>query len=119
MNSSSRGEPGYTASRHTRHSSIGGIVISSWSRSLARSTCHGDTGRDWASQSCLPSSETEGAVVSFMALSRHRTKASSTGMAPDLSGKDCDTSSSRSRPCHRRKPEASTRNNVPKPQLSI
>ena len=36
-------------------------------------------------------------MVSFMALSRHRTKASSTGMAPDLSGKDCDTSSSSSR----------------------
>lgn len=28
MNSSSRGEPGYTASKHTRHSSIGGTVIS-------------------------------------------------------------------------------------------
>ena len=69
---------GATAAVQSRQKSAGGAVSSSWIRSLARSACHGSTGSDWTIQRLLPSSETEGAVVSFIVAMRQTAAVSRT-----------------------------------------
>ena len=72
---------GTASAAQTRHTATGTAVSSSCIVSLARSTCHGVTGSDCICHRHLPSKETEGAAMSFMATIMHTTAASSTGKA--------------------------------------
>ncbi len=60
-------------SRHSIQITAGTPVSIIWSDSLALSTCHGVTGSDCSSQSVLPSSETDGAAISFIVHTKHTT----------------------------------------------
>ena len=56
---------------HAMQKAAGMTVNSSCMESFARSTAHGDTGSDWMIQRLRPSSETDGAVISFIDDIRH------------------------------------------------
>ena len=65
-----------TMQMHALQNSSGMTVKSMWSLSFAWSTALGCTGSDCAIQRPLPSSETEGAVISFIAPRTHTPNAS-------------------------------------------
>ena len=77
--SSSAGEREHTAARQSTHSSAGISVSSSCTASLARSTCHGRIGSDCTSHRLFPSSDTEGAAMSFIPAIMHTAAHSSSG----------------------------------------
>ena len=58
------------------------LALTLWG--IARSACHGTTGSDCASHRFFPSSDTEGAAMSFIEASRHTAAHISTGTTPTL-----------------------------------
>ena len=111
---------GSAMTAHTRHTSIGIAVSSSWNRSLARSTCHGVTGRDWSSHRLFPSRDTEGAAMSFMAASIHSAAVSITDRyAPASAPRAAPKAARMSGPFHSRVKPASGISRTPIPQLSM
>ena len=111
--------PGSTITAHSAQNSSGTPVSSSCMSSFARSTCHGVTGSDCASHSCLPSSDTDGAAMSFIDASRHSAALSSTGTisapAPNTPSSSCASA----RPLISSAMPATGSITMPRPQLSI
>ena len=76
--------PGSVMTMHRAQNSTGTPVSTSCTSSFARSACHGTTGSDCASHRFFPSSDTEGAAMSFIDASRHTAAHISTGTTPTL-----------------------------------
>ena len=71
------------AMAHPAHSHAAGSVSSNCSSAFARSTCCGVTGRLCSSQRVSPSSDTDGAVIKFMAAAVHTIPHTSMGRLSD------------------------------------
>ena len=101
------------------HSAMGTAVRMICMESFAFSTCHGVTGMDCMSHRLFPSSDTEGAVISFMEATPHRQMDSITGTLPSRPSSRVSTVERNSPPFHRISSAQTGIRNVPRPQLSI
>ena len=110
---------GLTTATHMPHSAAGTAVSSRCILSLARSTCHAVTGRDWASHRLFPSRDTEGAAISFMPTRVHNAAHSSTDRAPGLPANTGSSIGRKLPPFHTSAPAPMTIPRMPMPQLSI
>ena len=111
--------PGSVMTMHSAQNSTGTPVSTSCTSSFARSACHGTTGSDCASHRFFPSSDTEGAAISFIDASRHSAALSSTGTmsapAPNASSSSCASAP----PLISSAMPAASSIRMPRPQLSI
>ena len=111
--------PGSTRTMHSAQNSTGTPVSTSCTSSFARSTCHGTTGSDCASHSCLPSSDTDGAAMSFIDASRHSAAHISTGTIPVFAPNTSSSIRPSAPPLMSSTMPATGSIRMPSPQLSI